>query len=74
MRNVTAAVVAPAMPKGRLRLTRGDETPGRSKAEMAALAAAVGVAPAVLPRGERMRHEEFAGNVAPAILDSPIAS
>ena len=63
-----ARVAAAAMPRGRLQMIWGAETPRKSKAEMDALAAAAGVTPTVLPHGKLGVHEEFAGDVADAIL------
>lgn len=65
-----ARAAAAAMPGDRLQLIWGDETPRKSKAEMAALAAAAGVAPTILPLGKLGLHEEFAVDVAQAFLDS----
>ena len=63
-----ARAAAAAMPSERVQMIWGAETPRKSKAEMAALAAAAGVTPTVLPHGKLGLHEEFAGHVADAIL------
>lgn len=59
---------AAAIPPGRLGLVWGAETPPKSKAEMGMLAAAAQVSPTVLPHGKLGVHEEFAAEVAEAIL------
>lgn len=63
-----------ALPKGRLHLIWGEETPRKSLAEMVALAEATGITPTILPRGNLALHEEFAGDVAQAILTCISAS
>jgi len=63
-----ARAAAAAMPRGRVQMIWGAETPRKSKAEMEALAAAAGVTPTVLPHGKLGLHEEFADDVAAAIL------
>ena len=63
-----ARAAAAAVPSSRLRMIWGEETPRKSKAEMAAMAAAATIAPTVLPRGKLAIHEEFAGDVAQPIL------
>lgn len=64
-----ARAAAAAMPRGRVQMIWGAETPRKSKAEMEALAAAAGVTPTVLPHGKLGLHEEFADDVAAAILE-----
>lgn len=59
---------AAAPPPGRLRLIWGEDTPRRSKAEMAALAEEAQARPLVLPRGKLGAHEEFAQAVAAALI------
>ncbi len=59
---------ARAVPKGRLQLIWGAETPPKSRAEMEALADATGVDPTILPRGKLGLHEEFPVEAAAAIL------
>jgi len=63
-----ARAAAAAMPRGRIQMIWGAETPRKSKAEMEALAATTGVTPTVLPHGKLGLHEEFAGDVAASIL------
>jgi len=63
-----ARAAAAAMPRGRVEMIWGAQTPRKSKAEMEALAAAAGVTPTVLPHGKLGLHEEFAGDVSAAIL------
>lgn len=67
---------AAGIPPARLHLAWGEQTPRKSKAEMAAVAAAAGALPRVLPRGKLGLHEEFAADVAEWIFsfrsDSPI--
>nr|WP_269751234.1 alpha/beta hydrolase [Acuticoccus mangrovi] len=63
-----ARSAAAAMPKDRLQLIWGEETPRKSKTEMEALAAAASIAPTLLPRGKLGLHEEFANDVAQVIL------
>ena len=65
-----AAAAAAAIPKGRLHLIWGEDTPRKSKAAMAALADASGVRPTVLQRGKLGVHEEFPAEVAAVILSS----
>jgi hypothetical protein len=63
-----ARAAAAAMPRRRLQMVWGAETPRKSKAEMEALAKAAGVTPTVLPHGKLGLHDEFADDVSAAIL------
>ena len=65
----TAALAAAAMPRGRVQMIWGEETPRKPKAKMEALAAAAGVTPTVLPQRKLGSHQEFADDVAAAISD-----
>ncbi|MEM1427867.1 MAG: alpha/beta hydrolase [Pseudomonadota bacterium] len=66
-----AQAAAAALPKDKLAFVWGDDTPRKSKAAMAALAEAAGVAPEVLPSGKLALHEEFADDLADLILHRP---
>ena len=59
---------ARAIGSDHLLLLWGAETPPKPRAEMEALAEALGLAPVVLPRGKLGAHEELADAVAEAIL------
>ena len=62
------------IPKSRVRLLWGDESPRKSKADMVALAETAGITPRVLPQGKLGVHEEFASEVAEIILTGDTAT
>lgn len=65
-----ARAAAAQVPDGRLEMVWGEETPRKSKAEMAAMAAAASTTPTILPMGKLALHEEFASAVAQPILNA----